>query len=434
MDPPVRQLFAAAFGGVLGLALVKFGNPPIMPGAAQLPSNWVEWIYFAWPLGIGYALLALVILFGLVAVRRMPPLPKWILSLPAVWLVWQFIAGTQSIRPDLTSPTLTHFVACVACFYAAAISLSPVGSLRPFWLPFLAGFGIVLAVGWQQHFGGLETSRQYFMLYVYPTLETEPPEDFMKRINSTRIFSTLFYPNSLAGALILLTPVAAGLLKRARDPRVRWLLGGLLLIAAGGCLAWSGSKGGWLIALFLGVVAFERSRFPQRPKWILIGLIVVAGLAGFIWKYAGFFQKGATSVTARFDYWEAGLKIAVAHPIVGTGPGTFGPSYASVKRPESEMTRLTHNDFLQQASDSGAPGFVLYAALVGGVLGWAGRRVWRTPDSPAFWIWLGLLGWALHSMIEFSLYIPASAWTGFALMGLLVGRDWNRLDTPAGET
>ena len=62
------------------------------------------------------------------------------------------------------------------------------------------------------------------------------------------------------------------------------------------------------------------------------------------------------------------------------------------------------------------------------------RQLGCTTFLLAFWIWLGLVGWALHSTIEFSLYIPALAWTGFALMGLAIGRDWNRLDTQPGQT
>jgi hypothetical protein len=32
--------------------------------------------------------------------------------------------------------------------------------------------------------------------------------EFIKKMNSDRIFSTLFYPNALAGALLLILPVA----------------------------------------------------------------------------------------------------------------------------------------------------------------------------------------------------------------------------------
>lgn len=140
----------------------------------------------------------------------------------------------------------------------------------------------------------------------------------------------------------------------------------------------------------------------------------------------GFFRKGATSVVARFDYWEAAGKTALQNPWTGTGPGTFSVSYRAIKRPESEMARLAHNDYIEQASDSGFPAAILYLSFI--VIGL--YRSWQIArGNPIdFAIWLGLLGWGLQSAIEFNLYIPALAWT-FIFMGWLWGRQ-DALRTP----
>jgi O-antigen ligase len=138
-------------------------------------------------------------------------------------------------------------------------------------------------------------------------------------------------------------------------------------------------------------------------------------------KYRAFFQKGATSVVARFDYWGAAVKTTAASPIFGTGPGTFFVAYQRLKRPESEPARLVHNDYLEQASDSGLPGAVLYAVFIVGVL-WKSRPAWEGGDWEAFAIWLGLLGWALQGFFEFGLYIPALAWPAFTFMGWLLSQ------------
>ena len=46
--------------------------------------------------------------------------------------------------------------------------------------------------------------------------------------------------------------------------------------------------------------------------------------------------------------------------------------------------------------------------------------------QPADWltfaVWLGVLGWALQCFSEFGLYVPALAWTAFAWLGWLLGR------------
>jgi O-antigen ligase len=140
---------------------------------------------------------------------------------------------------------------------------------------------------------------------------------------------------------------------------------------------------------------------------------------GFAVKFAPYFRKGAPSVSARFDYWEAALATALEHPFVGTGPGTFARAYAKVRPPEAEMAKLVHNDYLEQASDSGAFGFLTYCGFWWGSLAWLRRKAFAEPLGPRAAVWLGLFGWCLQSLSEFGLYIPALAWSAFTLIGWL---------------
>jgi hypothetical protein len=380
-------------------------------------------------------LLAGVALFGIFVVRRAVAAPRWLIALPLVWLGWQFVAATNTVDAELTRSTLKHFVACVVCFYLGLFSLARLRNPIHFLWPICGGFLVMIAVGIQQHFGGLEESRQYFFAYVYPQTPSVPPE-FLKKISSDRIFSTQFYPNALAGVVLLLLPATLVVIwqsKRWLTAAARTFLIGVVGLAALACLYWSGSKGGWLLMLVIGMVALLRLQFAMRLKVVLAGVVLMAGLAGFALKYAGFFQRGATSVSARFDYWDAALRTTVANPLFGTGPGTFAIPYKQIKRPESEMARLTHNDYLQQASDSGLVGFVFYVVFIGGAL-FLGKPSSSDAESDSnllrFSIWLGLLGWSLQSLLEFGLYIPALAWYSFACLGLLLGRTAKPIDKP----
>ena len=85
------------------------------------------------------------------------------------------------------------------------------------------------------------------------------------------------------------------------------------------------------------------------------------------------------------------------------------------------MAKLAHNDYLEQASDSGLIGLALYVALVFGILHYLYRKRLPGMDFLRFTVWLGLVGWALHSSVEFPLYIPGLAWTAFAFLGYLSG-------------
>ncbi len=537
----LEPVFAGSFGGFLGLSLLKFGNPPIMEKWVTTPANVYECMYaYPWPIAWAWYLLGLVAVIGLFSAKWKPSTPRWLLSLPLIWFGWQCVAATQTVDAELTRATLKHFAACVVCFYLGLFSLSHTKHFGTFFAGLFCGFVLVLAVGIDQRFGGLDEYRRVFLERLYLYHQSSPPE-FLKKISSNRIFSTLFYPNVLAGALLLLFPVMLrevhewserlktspkwlvitqliimgtgalwlylsnskvgvgwvlvfGLSGLASAPK--WFLAVILGIATLATLFWSGSKGGWLIMLFLGFLALLKLPLGKKFKLILAIGVLSAGLSGFFWKYSGFFQKGATSVSARFDYWRAAIQTAGTHPLFGTGPGTFYIPYTAIKRPESEPSRLVHNDYLEQASDSGLVGLLAYSVFIAGGLIWTFKKNIRLEttshppginaielrllskqpavSSPSpmpvprksgleeragerrpfnaaransmvipsgtkrqdwlrFSVWLGLLGWALQSLLEFGLYIPALAWPAFAFLGWLVGStnddQANRIDS-----
>jgi hypothetical protein len=431
----LARVFAVLFGVVLGLALLKFVNPAVFEKLVEWPTNGYEWVINPWPVVIGYWLLAVVALLGIFVLQRKIAAPRWLIVLPLLWLGWQFVAATHTVDAGLTRSTLKHFSACVVCFYLGLFSLAQLRDPVHFLWPICGGFLVLIAVGIQQHFGGLEESRQYFFTYVYPQTPSVPPE-FLKKISSDRIFSTQFYPNALAGVLLLLLPATLVVIwqsKRWLTAAARTFLIGVVGLAALACLYWSGSKGGWLLMLVVGIAALLRLQFATRLKVVLVGVVLMAGLAGFALKYAEFFQRGATSVSARFDYWDAALRTTAANPLFGTGPGTFAIPYKQIKRPESEMARLTHNDYLQQLSDSGLVGFVFYVVFIVGALCFGKPSLGHAGSDQEilrFSIWLGLLGWSLQSLLEFGLYIPTLAWYSFACLGWLVGCTAKPIDKP----
>jgi O-antigen ligase len=429
------KVFALLFGLLLGLALVKFGNVVVMEKFVTVPANIYELIFNGWPLVWGYWMLAGVTVVGLMVARWRVRVPKVVVFLPLAWLVWQVVAATRTVDGELTKATVIHFATCAICFYLGLFSLSQVGRNCWFWVGIIGGFVWVLIVGFQQHFGGLEETRRYFFTYIYPTETTLPP-DFLKKISSNRIFSTLFYPNALAGVILLLLPPVLAVIwsmKERLTVGARVLLMGIIGVGAVGCLYWSGSKGGWLIAMAMVLVATLMLQLKRQWKVMVIGAVLVVGLTGFALKYYGFFKKGATSVTARGDYWRAAVQTVGQNPVFGTGPGTFAKAYEKVKKPESEMARLTHNDYLQQASDSGVMGALLYISFVGSGLFFAFRRNFIQVDVVKAGVWLGLLGWAIQGLAEFGLYIPAIAWSAFGLLGWLLGTARNGIDSEAKE-
>lgn len=415
-------------GLVFGLIFVKFGNPVIFEQQVTPPSSLAEVIFFSWPPSWGIWLLAALALMAVPFVRFSRPASVPAVVLLAVWFVWQFVSATQSVSGALTHPTLVQFTGCMISLLLGWLVLarSPNGGLL--WLGLTAGLAFSLWMAWDQHFGGLEATRKAFLSMdvskMSPELQAQFADPaFQKKLTSTRVFGTFVYPNALAGGILLLLPVGVAWIRNATAgmrPLIGWLATGGLVAVSAACLYWSGSKSGWLIALVAGGFLFWKMNWPTRRKLIVLGVVGLLGIAAFFVRYSGYFQKGATSVEARLDYWEAALRTATRNPVVGTGPGTFQIPYRQIKAPESEMARLTHNDYLQQASDSGWLGGL---SFLGG-LGAAGVALYRKLRTSSSWIhWSAFVGWmalSLQAFSEFPLYISALAWPAFLILGWLL--------------
>jgi hypothetical protein len=421
-DPLGQHLFALAAGSWIGISLLKFGNPVIFDEMITAPQSASEFLFTSWPVSWGYAVLGVVLLFSVSWVRPVFRKGLWPAVLLLGWFLWQLISGLRTVDPRLTNPTLMHFAACLISFAVGAWALARIENMRWFWIPILGCFFYVLLNGFDQRHGGLESVRKAF--YEQPGWQLYP-RDYILKIQSDRIFSTMVYPNALAAVILMFLPVV---LWQTWNLTVRWprvLRGvavGLFLYLGLGCLYWTGSKGGWLVALLICAVLLLHLEFSRKAKTLLVVGGLLLGLAVFFIRFSTYFQKGATSVGARVIYWEGAMRIAKANPIFGTGPGTFSVAFRKVKPPEAEMARLTHNDYLEQASDSGVPGFLGFSGFIIGSLGILYRKS-ITAGRQFFLMWLGLLGCSLQSLIEFSLYIPALAWPSFLWFGWLLGRE-----------
>jgi hypothetical protein len=419
-------VFSGVFGGVLGLALLKFGNPVILDRMIDRPNGFWELFFQPWPVRWGYAFLICCALLALPAVARVVrsglSAPGWVLLLPLPWFAWQLAASFGTVDPWLTRATLLHFGACLLCFYLGFLVLSRTKALAVFWIPIFVALSYVLWMGFEQRYGGLQATREAF--YAQPDWQRYPAE-YIRKIESDRIFSTLVYPNALAGALILIMPVMLVLLWRFSSrlsPVSRGVVVGFAGYAGLACLYWSGSKAGWLIALGLGALSLLRLRLPSKVKAGIVAVVLIGGVAGFAVKFAPYFGRGAPSVGARFEYWKAAWQVAAENPLLGSGPGTFSVPFSRIKPPEAEMARLVHNDYLEQASDSGFVGAAAYFLFIWGSLICLVRKPVVRHQPELFAVWLGLLGLSLQGFVEFPLYIPALAWSAFAFFGWLWAR------------
>ncbi len=455
------EFFALAFGLFLGVAILKFGNPVILDNKITPPDTLSDFWHDAWPTHWANWILFPLALAGMAMVFSKKirwPGSKWLWRLPLLWLGWQLIAATQTVDAGLTITTLWQFFGCVAGYFLGAFLFGRERALRWLLIGVLAAFTFCLVRAIDQRIFEFPQSRQMLVEGERANWTNIPPELLweMKRENviiitngldaanpaildkfaKGRVNGTLVYPNALAGAVLLLFPVslvfAFTQAKRLR-PVIRAALIALALFLGGAGFFWTGSKLGWLIAILAGGACLLRLKWPARFKWLALILVLATGLGIFAVRFHNYFAAGATSASARFDYWRAAAQTTFSHPAFGTGPGTFQRPYAQLKSPDAEMARLTHNDYLEQFSDSGIVGGIFYSAWILTALAIIGRRVWHFGGTMAFAIFIGLASWFVQGIGEFGLYIPALAWTAFTLLGCLLGLSGNAMDKSAAK-
>jgi O-antigen ligase len=376
----------------------------------------------------------------------------WLWLLPLLWFGWQLIAATQTVDADLTAATLWQFYGCVACYFVGALVLSRETALRWLLAGVLAAFAFCLVRAVNQRLVEFPQTHQMLVEGARDGWTNVPPEMLLEmkqeqivittdgvdvanpvvlaKFAKGRVMGTLVYPNALAGAILLLLPLALTLAFGTKElrPAIRVMVIALTCLLGGAGFFWTGSKLGWLIAMAMGGLCLFRLNWPARLKFTALAIVAILGLGIFAVRFHTYFAAGATSAGARLDYWHAAVQTTVKNPLVGSGPGTFQRPYEQIKSPVAEMARLAHNDYLEQFSDSGIPGGIFYGAWIVLALVTIGKRVWKTGNQRMFAIFIGLLGWFVQGVGEFSLYIPALAWTAFTLLGCSVALTGNQFD------
>jgi hypothetical protein len=441
------KIYTLAFGLFLGLCIWKFGNPVILDHKISTPATASEFLNEPWPTHwANWILLPLTVIGAILIFQEKISWTqtKWLWLLPLIWLGWQFISATQTVDADLTAATLWQFSGCVACYFLGALLFARDNLWRWLLPGLLAAFAFCLVRGVDQHVFEFPQNHQILVEGERTGWTNFPPETIvemkadgiiittndidmanpaiLEKFKKGRVAGTLVYPNALAGIILLVWPLSLALAlvaTKSLKPVIRFGVIGLTIFLGSTALFWSGSKLGWLISLALAGVCILRLGWPKKLKLVTFVSVLILGLGVFAVRFHNYFSAGATSVGARFDYWRAAAQTAVAHPVFGTGPGTFQRPYAQLKSPNAEMARLVHNDYLEQFCDSGVVSGAIYIAWIILALKITGAKVWRTSKPVYFAIFAGLTGWLAQGLGEFGLFIPALAWVAFTLLGSL---------------
>jgi O-antigen ligase len=420
----LKNWFVFGLAALAFLAPLKFGVPTMIQSGVVPPLDVGEWIYFSWPNELAVIFVFAVFVWLVLDRERMLARVDLLFILPLLFLLTQALAVPGTICRQSTVDTLMLFEVCVLVFYVAAWYVRDGAATANIFGGLALAVLFVCILAMQQHFGGLQESRE---MAVKSMDLTKAPRDFVLRLTSNRVYGPFVYPNALAGFLVVaFAPTLAWISVRARgwDARVKWLAvafaGGVMIF----CLMLTGSRGG--LASF-GVMALAVlwclvPKDGRRAATAVVALVLALGAVAALGWRGGFVHFGTRSLEARTDYWRGAIGIIKDHPWVGTGPGTFGSIYPRYKTALTEEAQSVHNSYLQMWSDSGVLAFIAFAALwlvaVRDSLRLARERA---GDVASAAVCGALVGWTVHGLVDFDLYVPGVALPVFVLLGTVQG-------------
>ena len=206
------------------------------------------------------------------------------------------------------------------------------------------------------------------------------------------------------------------------------------------------SQQGFLVFI-LGVV-FSLGIYVYKKNSKLGLLYVLPAALGFFGLLFGTLNRGPLasilykdSVTYRGDYWRAGWKMTIDHPVFGVGLDSYGDWYrrsrtleATLRRGPDVVSNAAHNVYLDLSSYGGFPLLFVYIALMGLVAISALKVLKRSEEFNPYFVGLvaGWLAYQAQSIISIN-QIGLALW-GWVLGGLIIGFEINtREGTILGE-
>jgi O-antigen ligase len=417
---------------VLGLSLVW----ALFLRAGIYPSDWVSTILFTGGIALLYWMF--------VRKRNLAPqLPWWLRCV--IWALPCYCAFQLLPLPlgllQVLSPARAQLAAALAPILpgvsSAPISVNPPMAL--FWgfslLCYVAVFFLLRELGWR-------FADQPFAVFL-PLLAAGAAEaalgllQFLTRGPNAEATGTYTNRDHFSGMLEMILPLAVmygwTILQRSRNsfehslgPAFQvcllWGAAALILVA----IVLSASRMGLFVALCTLFVLAALSFGPHLPseniRTASLTLIAVASLALFIFlppdqllaRFAEMSASGKMSTDTLLNLWNETLSLIGEFRWFGCGLGGFSSTFLKYQGAAGEYrVEMAHNDYLQYLAELGLVGFSILLAAATGVCLSLVKGIVQITEEPRRHLLVACAGSfvaiALHSVVDFNLYIPANA-------------------------
>ncbi len=252
---------------------------------------------------------------------------------------------------------------------------------------------------------------QSFGYYIFSLPKSQPPASTLV----DRVFAVEF----IVGAI----PWIIAFMYLSKNKRQLVVSGFCLCIAISYLLLMRGRAGyvafaAGMILLFLFMFFTDlKEKLNYSSKRLIpfiVIILIIAGGAGFLetpnpskrYSFVPTLRYIYDPHNLRLEYWQASVKMAGNSPVFGTGPGRWHghyPFYSGEQYNDSNIYNAhinPHNDLMETLTETGIPGFFIYACLMGILLIILFRASFKKPVC--LFIGISLLCIIIASMFSFT--------------------------------
>jgi len=343
---------------------------------------------------------------------------------------WVDLPGMIAVDPSHGQHVLTRLIAYTMIFWIAMRAAMDDGRAASFikaialWSTLVAGYGVLVMATGRDWLAGSEAPNNLSATFV--------------NRNSYATYAGFGLAANLA-ALWLLVEKASGERRDARgvlrDVLEAVVSGGwiylfgafvvgnalFLTVSRAGIL--SGAVGVFVMTVALAMGSRNRAGITSWPVVAAVGAVAIYAAFPVAETFLACFVDFAPE-EPRFNIYPLVLAAMADSPLLGYGLGGFQDAFRSHMPAELAVSEwdMAHSTYLENVLEFGMPAGILFYGSLAFVL-WRilrgtrerGRRV----AAPAFALAVGLIG-ALHSLVDFSLQMPATA----ALYAFVLGLGW----------
>lgn len=227
-----------------------------------------------------------------------------------------------------------------------------------------------------------------------------------------RFWAPLINPNHHGVVLVMLWPVVLAEARRTSKP---WSLPLWLLIAWTWVFPVVASSMGLVLALGVQFLTLLGASLHGRRRWaaLSVGALACGVAAWSVGQQQSEWWR--LSAEPRLQQWQDTLAMIAAHPLAGTGGGSFGIAYPPFRTVRQfAVYDHAHSEPLQWAVETGGIGVIALLLF----LWFAPRGDVRGEAAP----WgLGILGLLIHALVDFPLRVPGVALLAITVWGLWAG-------------